>query len=278
MKSIVFLAVFCLFSIQLSAQVGIGTSTPHASAKLEVRSTTQGFLPPRMTAAERNSISSPTAGLIIWCTNCGSNGELQVFNGAAWTSITGGPTGIVIGTQEWMAENLNVSIFRDGTPIPHVTNLSTWAGLTTPAWCWYNNDPAQGAVYGRLYNWYAVADSRGLCPTGWHVPTDAEWTTLNDFLCGHTVAGGKMKTTGTTRWNSPNTGATNSSRFSALPGGLVGFNGTQFADIGTVGNWWGANQNQHSFGYMRYIMSNDASLYGGVTNLVNGLSVRCVKD
>lgn len=279
MKSFVFLTVFCLFSIQLSAQVGIGTNTPHTSAKLEVSSTTQGFLPPRMTAAERNTIFSPTAGLIIWCSNCGTNGELQVFNGTAWTNITGGSTGIstvVIGNQQWMAENLNVSTFRDGTPIPHVTTQD-WQVITTPAWCWYNNDPAQGAVYGRLYNWYAVADSRGLCPTGWHVPTNAEWTTLSDFLGGFLVAGGKMKTTGTTRWNSPNTGATNSSRFSALPGGIRG-NFDAFANINIQGNWWTATQDQSWSAFTRYIENNSERLFELPANKERGRSVRCVKD
>jgi uncharacterized protein (TIGR02145 family) len=126
---------------------------------------------------------------------------------------------VTIGTQVWMVENLKTTKYRNGDPIPNVTG-NAWAALTTGAYCWYNNDAATyKATYGALYNWYAVADSRNIAPTGWHVPTDAEWTTLTTFLGGESVAGGKLKETGTNHWTSPNTGATNETGFTALPGG-----------------------------------------------------------
>jgi uncharacterized protein (TIGR02145 family) len=129
---------------------------------------------------------------------------------------------IVIGTQEWMAENLNASIYRNGDAIATGLSDADWENTINTqqgAWAYYNNDASYACPYGKLYNWYACVDARQLCPVGWHVPTDAEWTVLTDYLGGESVAGGKMKTTGTSLWNSPNQGATNSSGFSAVPGG-----------------------------------------------------------
>lgn len=126
---------------------------------------------------------------------------------------------VLIGDQCWMMENLKVTHYRNGDPIPHVTDGVTWGNLTSGAYCNYNNDEGNVATYGRLYNWYAVDDSRNIAPAGWHVPSDAEWQTLVDYLGGDAVAGGKMKEAGTTHWASPNTGATNESGFTALPGG-----------------------------------------------------------
>ena len=143
---------------------------------------------------------------------------------------------VIIGTQEWTKENLNVSKYSDGTVIPQVTDLTQWAALTTGAWSYYNNDPANGAIYGKLYNWYAVMgiyNSNSLttpslrkqfAPTGWHVPTISEWTSLIDHLGGNTVAGSKMKETGTLHWQDDfgnNLYATNASGFNALPGGHI---------------------------------------------------------
>ncbi|MFN5307470.1 MAG: FISUMP domain-containing protein, partial [Bacteroidota bacterium] len=127
---------------------------------------------------------------------------------------------IVIGTQEWMAENLKASHYRNGDAIPVVADSATWVNTLNGATCFYDNDSAaNNCPYGKLYNWYAASDVRNLCPAGWHVPTDAEWTTLTTFLGGENVAGGKMKSTGTQYWLSPNAAADNSSGFSGLPGG-----------------------------------------------------------
>src|SRR5436190_23369500 len=126
---------------------------------------------------------------------------------------------VTICDQVWMIKNLDVSTYRNGDPIPEVTDPSQWAGLTTGAWCYYENNSANGTIYGKLYNWYAVNDPRGLAPLGWHVPSDEELTTLTSCLGGVFVAGGTMKETGTTHWLAPNTEATNSSGWTGLPGG-----------------------------------------------------------
>jgi uncharacterized protein (TIGR02145 family) len=183
---------------------------------------------------------------------------------------------IQIGTQQWMKKNLDVVTYRNGDIIPQVTDPTVWANLTTGAWCYYNNDPANGAIYGKLYNWYAVNDARGLAPQGWHIPTDEEWSTLSTFLGGISVAGGKMKTTGTTRWTTPNTGATNESGFSGLPGGYC-FDG-DFYGVGDYGYWWSSSEDDANRAWSRFLSySNDnAYQYSGIKR--SGFSVRCLGD
>ena len=182
---------------------------------------------------------------------------------------------IKIGSQTWMAENLRVTKYRNGDPIPNVTDNTNWASLTTGAYCWYNNDAANKAAYGALYNWHAVADGRNIAPLGWHVPTDAEWSTLIDFLGGQSVAKEKIKEEGTGHWVSPNSGATNDSGFTALPGGsLIG----GFIDMGTSGNWWSSSANGSNNAWYLNLgngSSNVGRLQGSKTN---GFSVRCVED
>jgi uncharacterized protein (TIGR02145 family) len=182
---------------------------------------------------------------------------------------------VTIGTQIWMVENLKTTKYNDGNSIPLVTS-STWRNLTTPGYCWYNNDAATyKSTYGALYNWYTVTTGK-LAPTGWHVPTDAEWSTLTTFLGGGSVVGGVLKETGTTHWASPNTGATNSSGFSALPGGDRGDDASStFKDIGNYGYWW-ANDTTSSF--YRFISYNSAALSRTSNVTALGFSVRCVKN
>ena len=145
---------------------------------------------------------------------------------------------IVVGTQEWMAENLKARRFRNGALISMVTNPTTWAGLTFAATTWYNNDSVTyKCPYGKLYNWNAVTDTRRICPVGWHVPTHNEWLVLEEALGGGEVAGGKMKSTGKQFYNNPNQDATNESGFSGLPGGCRNFNGT-FGFVRNEGYWW----------------------------------------
>lgn len=190
---------------------------------------------------------------------------------------------VSIGSQIWMTKNLNVSRYRNGDPIPQVTNITQWASLTTGAWCYYDNDPVNGRIYGKLYNWYAVNDPRGLAPQGYHVPSDAEWTTLTAFLGFADVAGGKMKATGTLEagtslWKSPNASATNSSGFSALPGGYIADNGSGSFLINRYGYWWSTTE----FGSLRAIARILNYTNGSITTLEffkdNGFSVRCIKD
>ncbi len=188
---------------------------------------------------------------------------------------------VYIGTQHWMAENLKVSKYSDGTTIPNITDNTQWNNLTTGAWAYYNNDAGNNAKYGTLYNWYAVSPTtngnKNVCPTGWHVPTDAEWTVLTDYLGGKAVAGGKMKEVDTTSWNSPNTDATNTSLFTGLPGGYRGYYGDYNA-IGYHGNWWSSTE----YGCCSAWYCNLNSVYGfarsGDNRKEGGLSVRCLKD
>jgi uncharacterized protein (TIGR02145 family) len=184
---------------------------------------------------------------------------------------------ISTGTQTFMDKNLVVVTYRNGDVIPQVTDQTAWASLTTGAWCHYNNDPANDTIYGKLYNWYAVNDPRGLAPQGWHIPTSAEWQCFSISLGGEFVAGGKMKTTGTSRWKSPNTGATNESRFAGLPGGLRSYVGT-FASVGTNGFWWSATENGSTDAWVSTLYYNDGMLVTGANLKKSGLSVRCFRD
>jgi uncharacterized protein (TIGR02145 family) len=177
-----------------------------------------------------------------------------------------------IGTQTWMLKNLDVDTYRNGDPIPEVQNQTTWNNLTTGAWCYYNNDPALGAIYGKLYNWYAVNDSRGLAPLGWHIPVLSETQLLNNFLGGSTVAGGPLKAIGTTYWQSPNVGATNSTGFNGFGGG---YRTTTFTSINVFGRFWLNTTLYYQLTYTQPFFSVGASL--GVT-AASGLSVRVIKD
>ena len=151
--------------------------------------------------------------------------------------------------------------------------------LTTGAWCYYNNDPENGEIYGKLYNWYAVKDSThgGLAPLGWHVPADSEWTTLITKLGGETLAGGKMKVAGTARWTTPNTGATNSSGFAGLPGGTRSSNGT-FYGIGGDGFWWSSTESSAAGAWDRSLDYDYSNGYRNYNGKPGGFSVRCLRD
>ena len=182
---------------------------------------------------------------------------------------------VQIGNQIWMTKNLNVSRYRNGDPIPQVTNPTQWVTLTSGAWCHYQNNTANGAVYGKLYNWYAVNDPRGLAPAVWHIPSDVEWATLVNFLGGASIAGGKMKAT--TLWNSPNIGATNSSAFSALPGGICNYDGP-YEFIGDEGSWWSSTNDSSILAWAWVLTSETTQANRSNDSKKNGFSVRCVKD
>lgn len=193
---------------------------------------------------------------------------------------------VTIGTQTWTTTNLDVTTYRDGTPIPQVTDATAWAGLTTGAWCYKGNATSNGGIYGKLYNWYAVAGihdndpntpNKILAPTGYHVPTDAEWTTLTTFLGGTTVAGGKMKATGTSLWRSPNIDATNSSGFTGLPGGYRTNDGT-FVSIGGGGGWWSSSEYDTANAWDRNLYFYNGSANRSYSIKTNGFSVRCLRD
>jgi uncharacterized protein (TIGR02145 family) len=395
------LLALLFFNLAANAQnVGIGTTTPNASAQLDVSSTNSGFLPPRMSFIQRNAIANPAAGLIVYCTDCGIRGEMQFFDGQQWvqmsvrsanapftspilnttsastvtntSAISGGnissdggvavsakgvvwsttinPTialstktldgvgvgtftsiitgltpnttyyirayatneigtaygtqltfttqnsvpfdttvpSVAIGAQIWSSKNLSVARYRNGDLIPQVTNAAEWANLTTGAWCWYNNDSASyAATYGRLYNWYAVKDPRGLAPQGWHIPTDGDWNRLAKFIdpvadtiCAgcfqSNVAGNNLKKN--TNWNSPNTNATNSSGFAALPGGRRTRFG-KFLNAGVLGSWWSVGENNTTNACFRFLYSVNANLTRDFYRHNSlGFSVRVVRD
>jgi uncharacterized protein (TIGR02145 family) len=312
--------LFIIYSAK-AQNIGIGTNNPHPSAQLDVTSSQRGFLPPRMTFTQIQNIVNPARGLMAWCSDCGTSGQLLVFDGTTWSAVTFGvvstpPPGnhscgkpnvhnpnlnygvltdqdgnnyktITIGAQEWMAENLKVSHYQNGDPISVVTNDATWLGLSTGAFCWYNNDSiTYDCPYGKLYNWYAVTDSRNLCPAGWHVPSDLEWNTLignfdpayYQFVSGtqSSTAGGKMKTTGTDYWSSPNV-ADNGSGLSGMPGGFRYGNGS-FSLIGVNSSWWSATQNNTFTAWFRYVYGSSAGVSRGTNSKAYGYSVRCMKD
>ena len=392
MKKIVVTFFVIITSFKGFAQnVGIGTASPNASAQLDVTSSNSGFLPPRMTYAQRNAIVNPAAGLIVYCTDCANGGEMQYFNGTGWIrmsvgaasapfttptistntitiisssgAVSGGnissnggsnitargtcwstaanPTialttktndgtgtgtftstitgltpsstyyvrayatnsagtaygtqqifttlsaavlpSVVIGSQVWSSKNLDVATFRNGDSIPQVADSTQWASLTTGAWCWYNNDSANGAIYGRLYNWYAVNDPMGLAPQGWHLASDGEWNKLNKFLdnsvdttcqcwSGSTIAG-KLKNP---NWGNGN----NSSGFNGLPGGLRNIDGiiNNGNSLGSYSYWWCTNGFDTNGAWMRVLVFDGSGIFRIVDNKKLGLSVRVLKD
>ena len=389
------------FASTANAQVGVGVPAGdiHPSAELEVKSTTKGFLPPRMTYAERNSIATPAAGLLIYQTDAvannpaglyfydgtawknglgvvgatgatgpagpkgdrgetgpaGANGatgpagtagingttgatgpvgpagpkgdagngfnngtatnQIMYWNGSAWVTLNPGSHNqflkisngnlnwsfldgylpsitdidgtlyktVNIGTQQWMAENLKVTKYNDGTDIPNITDNVLWYNNTTGAWAYYNNDAANNEKYGKLYNWYTVSPTKNgdknVCPTGWHVPSDAEWKVLTDYLGGTNVAGSKMKEVGTTNWTSPNIDATNTSLFTGLPGGYRQPYPGDYIDIGNSGSWWSYSGEDNTSGsWFRGLNYSNGKAVTGTYYKVAGLSVRCLRD
>lgn len=309
-KLLIFAAALFI-GIQSYAQNGVAINTTGAdadnSAILDVSSTNKGFLPPRMTSGKRDAISSPAAGLLVWCSNCGAKGEMQVYNGTEWTNMIGGPASagtfscgdnfkdsrdnktystVLIGTQCWMAQNLNV-----GTKITGATAQTS--NSTIEKYC-YNDNDANCNIYGGLYQWAEAmqyyngatnsatwnpapsGNVKGICPDGWHIPTSSEWTTLKTYLGDG--AGGKMKSTDTNLWESPNTGADNSSGFTGLPGGYRNSSGG-FTEVGISGNSWAATEwLESTYGWAFNLYNNSATNGQGGSGKALGFSVRCVKD
>jgi len=185
---------------------------------------------------------------------------------------------VQIGNQLWMAENLRVTHYQDGSEVILVTDNKIWASLQTGSYCWYNNDSINKNLYGAIYNFYAICNSQNLCPIGWHVPTDTEWTILVDFLGGKSIAGGKLKELGLSHWKDPNICANNSTGFTALPGGYRIGNSGSFYDFGSVGFWWSSTEYNSEYAYLRYINNNNSSLKKNFYVKKFGFSVRCIKD
>jgi uncharacterized protein (TIGR02145 family) len=290
MKSIIIiLCISCLIPDVFTQNVGIGTAAPDGSAMLDVSSTTKGFLPPRLTQTQRTAISSPAEGLLVYQTD--NIVGYYYYTGTNWVIIEGTGAGsnssstcidydgnayptFTIGTQVWMAENLRVTHYRNGDIIPNVSYNIAWSGLLIGAYCWFDNDTSN--KYGPLYNFYAVDDSRGLCPTGWHATSDAEWTTLTIYLGGPNIAGGKMKSV-SSLWAVPNTDATNNSGFSGLPGGNRQPDGNFDSESGS-GHWWTSTEGDNYNAWGRWLYY-DYPVIGRLSyNKTYGLSVRCMRD
>jgi uncharacterized protein (TIGR02145 family) len=185
-----------------------------------------------------------------------------------------------IGTQTWMGFNLNVTKYRNGNPIPKVNDFNTWITLTTGAYCDYANDENNSVKYGRLYNWYAVTDPRGLAPAGWHVPSDMELKTLVDSLGGSNVAGGHLKQIGTINWGTPNTGADNSSLFNALPAGWASGvdDDSEYWNIGLSCCLWSSTSYNSTDAWYNFITFDNSNVLRASENKRFGFSVRCVKN
>lgn len=218
-----------------------------------------------------------TVPLIVFNSNL-TYGQVSDVDGNTYKTI-------VIGTQTWMAENLRVTHYNDGTAIPLVTNAPAWRNDTTSAYCNYTTNSDTINTYGRLYNWYTVNTGK-LCPVGWHVASDGEWNILEKYLDSSvdttiiglvgTNIGDQLKEAGTTHWLSPSTG-TNSSGFTALPGGSRGLNGT-FYNFGDYGYWWSSTKNYASTAWFRLLYYDYSNVNRNHYDQQNGFSVRCLQN
>ncbi len=188
---------------------------------------------------------------------------------------------IKIGKQVWMVENLRVTHYQNGDPIPNINDSLQFQKLTSGAYSNYNNDSLT-TIYGKLYNWYSVNDKRNICPKGWHIPDVDEWEVLSKYLGGMDIAGGKLKESSTIHWLDPNNEATNESGFTGLPGGSMqapsGDPGIYF--IGRFGNWWSATEDFlfQCCAYSRYLENSNGILFENSDGKTAGLSIRCTKD
>jgi uncharacterized protein (TIGR02145 family) len=218
-----------------------------------------------------NSVGTGYGNVVPFTTAAPSNTVIDI-DGNVYQTVT-------IGSQVWLAENLKVTHYRNGDSIPHVTDGPSWSWLTTGAYCNLdNNDTTNVATYGRLYNWYAVDDSRNIAPTGYHVASDSEWQALVNYLGGDAIAGGKMKEAGFAHWISPNTGATNESGFSALPGGCRRSGDGSYHDIRALAYFWSSAESSSSYAWNRYLGYTTSEVGRSDYVMQYGLSVRCVRD
>jgi uncharacterized protein (TIGR02145 family) len=308
MKHAINLLFLFLISICSFAQsIGIGTTTPNSNAKLDISDSTKGLLIPRLDSFHRKQIAN-TKGLLVYDTNYNS---FWYNNGLNWVNMNNqnsfnntSPVPILqpidadgnvypitkIGSQIWMASNLKTTHFSNGDSIDLISNAFTWTNTTSPAFCFYNNDSENNNLFGKLYNYYAVKDTRGLCPYGWHIPSDSEWTVLRNHISGY---GNLLKVAGVKYWQTlPATSSSygnNQSGFSALPAGKrshpysssnpVTFTSQYFETL-----YWSTNTQisqlpPYSLYVLSWFISSDQNvLYSNWIQAESGLSCRCIKD
>ncbi|MFC1733159.1 fibrobacter succinogenes major paralogous domain-containing protein [candidate division KSB1 bacterium] len=222
-------------------------------------------------AFARNKIGMAVGEIKSFTTLPAGGGSVSDIDGNVYDTV-------VIGTQTWLVQNLKVTKLNDGTSIPLVTSDTTWLNQTTAAYCWYNNNEALVKdPFGALYNWYAVNTGK-LCPAGWHVPDDVEWDTLITFLGGNPIAGGKLKDTGTIYWLPPNTGASNESGFTALPGGCRSENNGLFDLMFESGWYWSSKEESITDAWSWELTSDEIDINAVISRKKKGISVRCIRD
>jgi uncharacterized protein (TIGR02145 family) len=244
---------------------------------------TAGTFTVGLTARNSYGSGSETKTNYIAVTADGGTGTVTDFDGNVYNTVT-------IGTQTWMQENLKTTHYANGTAIPLVTGTSNWEALTitSEAYCWYGDDITNKETYGALYTWAAAMNGassssanpsgiQGVCPVGWHLPSHEEWSQLTDYLGGESGAGGKLKETGTEHWYSPNTGATDETGFTALPGGQRGNDGV-FRTINYYGDWWSATEYVPGDALNRIMYHGDSNVHIVIDSKEVGFSVRCLKN
>lgn len=289
----VFLIAFFVTAPLMGQNVSLSSDEqrdPDASAILDIHSTDKGLLIPRMTADQRGEISVPAPGLLLYQTD--ETPGFYYFTGSEWLALVAGesaPSQVIdvdgnvypvvqIGNQVWMAQNLKVQHYRDGTPIGVVTETSAWSTASSGAMTWYDNDPDNAAVYGALYNWFAVDDAKGLCPVGWRVPTASDWNELNSHLVtefdNNPQPAILLKTA--LYWEDIHPGQ-NHYGFSAVPAGFRSSNDGTFYYLKTWALFWSSEEASNgSEAKSRYIES--SAFIEAAYNKKHGLSVRCIMD
>ena len=220
----------------------------------------------------------------ISAANTGANTPPTSGYGPNITDIDGNTyKTIYIGSQQWMGENLKTTRYSDGTEIPNITDNTEWIYIRKGAYCIYDNDSKNNNIYGKLYNWYVTNTTangnKNVCPTGWHVPSDGDWTILTDYLGGDSISGGKMKEVANNLWGNQNTQSTNSSLFTALPSGFRFANSNNFMLLGRNCFWWSSSlTDQPDFSWVRRIYSSENKLERYKDVIYYGFSIRCLKD
>ncbi len=234
-----------------------------------------------------NLVTSTTYYVIAYATNAngiGYGNQVSFVTPPVFTTGSGVVdfdgnlySSIILNGREWMGENLKTIHYSNGDSIPNITDDNDWGLQTSGAWCYYNNDSTIDNAYGKLYNGYTVMDVRNVCPTSWHVPTSAEWDSLNSYLTVYSGdVGGQLKEIGLSHWLSPNYGASNTSDFTALPGGVRRWFGL-FENMGSFGTWWSSTAISTTLEWRR-LFNQDGAFLPASDDAILGYSIRCIKD